>query len=845
MKIIAFVLSLTLAAAATTAVYHKTQGSDINYYQAHRYFEKGRYNKAIPLYEKSLALKPKRLDALSEIAYSHQWTGGHAPAIGYFERYLSIDPADLKIKKSLAETYSWEKEYDKAERIYKEVIKATGDDEAKVSLAEIFVWTKRWDDACALLAEVLKNRPADIDAKMLLAESLQYSGKTDEAIRLYREILEDESILADIKKAERIRALLGESYMIGKDYVRAIASYEETLRVKSRDVKTRVALADVLSWIGQYERSAAEYRKALEVEPENAGIKKKLATVLTWNKDYAGAEQIFKEIFEKNPSDTEVAAMIAEILVWQKRYKEAIDYLEKALAGKKDTKTRLIMGQAFLYSGDNQKAKEIFAEILASEPGNAEAKAYLADACAYSKDFKRAIALYREALGQKEDREIKRRLADVLSWAKRYGESLELYDELLAQKEDQNIRLQKARVLGWSREYDKSLKEYKKILDIKYDDLIAMEMNAKACYWKGRVRGAIKGYSQLAARAPENTEALFDLSQVYSYQQMWNEAIESYNKILQFAPTHFRAREGLEKALLISDRLMWNTGYDFLEQDSQARDMDIRKHILFNRASYPLTRHIRIDADEKTVFRDFSDFNDLFESDTKIKMSYIHNPLGWVDGFYNVVAYNRRISAIHTFGGSANLRFMDIGVATFSYERERLENNSGVIINHYYMDNFRGRMNVDVTKRLKVNADFLYSAYSDNNERWEPGFDLLYFFSFDPLRFSVRYRYFYRQYENKVSQYFSPRGFTTNSFELNWRHYLNKEEIYFGADDLYYDLLYSVSIDSQKVATHKFGAEINWDINKRMNFNVKGSFSRSSYKIYQDASLTAGLKYFF
>lgn len=74
---------------------------------------------------------------------------------------------------------------------------------------------------------------------------------------------------------------------------------------------------------------------------------------------------------------------------------------------------------------------------------------------------------------------------------------------------------------------------------------------------------------------------------------------------------------------------------------------------------------------------------------------------------------------------------------------------------------------------------------------------------------------------------------------------MNKEEIFFGANDLYYDLGYEASCDSRGIVGHKFSAELNWDVNKRLNLNVRGSYTNSSAKVYRDKNIVAGIKYYF
>lgn len=469
------------------------------------------------------------------------------------------------------------------------------------------------------------------------------------------------------------------------------------------------------------------------------------------------------------------------------------------------------------------------------------AQAYIADG-----DYDRAIAEYREVLkNDPKNIEARTALADILSWNKKYAEALELYDEILKDKEVSEIRLQKARVLGWAREYDKSEKEYQKILDIEDNKRVELEMKAKLSYWNNRVQRAMRYYKELINIDPRNLEAMFDLSQVYCYQSMWKEAIEEYKRILGVLPNHFRAKQGLQKAELISTHIFLNSGYEFFEADSQDRGNDIKRHTFFSKMRYPVGYNFQIDTEYKFTNRSFSDFSDVAENEGRIGVSYLESPDWRVRGFYDFIEYNKGIDTMHTFGGNFNHRVSDICVSRFSFERERLENSSAVIRGNYYSDNYKERLDIDVNRRLKLGLDYLFSNYSDGNYKDEPGIDILYYVFLEPKRFSVQYRYFYRIFDEKMPEYFSPHSFWTNKVNLNWRHFLNKEEIFFGADDLYYDLKYDVAVDSANIVSHKFSAELNWDINKRLNLNISWSLTNSSADVYEDKSAVAAIKYYF
>ncbi|MFA5411276.1 MAG: tetratricopeptide repeat protein [Candidatus Omnitrophota bacterium] len=536
----------------------------------------------------------------------------------------------------------------------------------------------------------------------------------------------------------------------------------------------------------------------------------------------------------------------AQRLFKEGEFEKAIPFYQKSLQSDPFRREAIEnLAYSYQWTKKHKEATKLFKDITAKNPGDYKIKLALADTLSWQGNYAEAISLYEEILKSGYNREVKEKLALVLSWDKQYARALKIYDELLKEKEDWRLRRQKARVLGWMKRYSEALKEYRMALSISSEPLLQLEMQAKQAYWDNRVKAAIRDYRLLIKEDPRDLEARSDLSQVYASQSMWQEAIRQYNRILEIAPDYFQAKAGREKAELLEGHPYLKSGYEFFEADSAARDSDIKRHSFFNHYGHQLNNQLNLEADYRFTSRSFADFGDVGENEGRLKLSYLSAPDWRVSGFYDFILYNKGIRTMHAFGAELAARARDAGIVSFSYARERLENNSTVIRKHLYSDNYKERFDWDINKRFKLGADYLYAYFSDSNYKHEPGLDALYYFSFEPRRLFLKYRYFYRNFRKKVSDYFSPKGFSTNSLALSWRHSLRREELFFGQDELYYDLGYEVTVDSKNIVGHKFSAELNWDINKRINFNIKSSLANSSASVYRDRSVVASLKYYF
>ena len=182
---------------------------------------------------------------------------------------------------------------------------------------------------------------------------------------------------------------------------------------------------------------------------------------------------------------------------------------------------------------------------------------------------------------------------------------------------------------------------------------------------------------------------------------------------------------------------------------------------------------------------------------------------------------------------------------TLSQEQQRLENNSTVIERRLFRNNFKVRQDADLTKRWRAGADYAFSYFSDHNHCNEVAADTLYFLSLEPRALYVKYRYAFRNFRKIENDYFSPQEYSLHTISVRWKHFLNKEEIFFGADDLYYETGYDVSFDSQGITSHQVMGGLAWDITKRLQIKGEGQYTIASTKIYEDAGAKGTVKYFF
>jgi len=112
----------------------------------------GRLTMALTLTLLALSMSGQDLDSLRALRDS----GKYSEAASLLAQRVTNDPSDIDAKRLLAETLSWLKRFDEAERIYAEVAASTGTPDDRIALARVYMWTQQYARARKLLEQLVK-----------------------------------------------------------------------------------------------------------------------------------------------------------------------------------------------------------------------------------------------------------------------------------------------------------------------------------------------------------------------------------------------------------------------------------------------------------------------------------------------------------------------------------------------------------------------------------------------------------------------------------------------------------------------------------------------------------------
>ncbi|MBN2106568.1 MAG: tetratricopeptide repeat protein, partial [Deltaproteobacteria bacterium] len=372
------------------------------------------------------------------------------------------------------------------------------------------------------------------------------------------------------------------------------------------------------------------------------------------------------------------------------------------------------------------------------------------------------------------------------------------------------------------------------------------ELAAKQAFYNRFDIAGAQAYRDWLAVEPDDLEALYDLGQVYSRQEQWDKARPMYERTLELLPAHFRARQSLEKLALVSTRPFMDGGFEIADAKSSSRSVDRHYTLYYAALRLPVTQDFAVRLRQEQASYHFSDLDHVRRRTDTAVLEYCAKPHFWGRAGYSYNAYSDGIENSHTFFEEANFRPHDMAVVTLSHNRRDVIENSRTLRRDLQKDDYLGRLDFTPQRRLALGADYQYSNYTDSNNRRAYGADLSYWITFEPTSLMFFYRYEQYAFDKRKNDYFSPACFHYNKLGLEFRQFLNREELFWGINETYVSFRYWLIYEPHSQRGHAFYADFHHDFTSRLAAHVE--CRRTLYEdqsMYKDQQITGYLRYRF
>jgi tetratricopeptide (TPR) repeat protein len=164
----------------------------------------GRYEEAIGEFERALAARPGRIDALLVLALAQAWDDRTADALATYRRALAIDPDHTGARTGEARMLSWLGRSEEAERRYAQVVEADpGRVDARLGLAQVRNWRGDHRGAWRAYSDLIAEGDAPPEAWEGLAQAQSRAGRPDLALATLGELEASGRATASSRALER------------------------------------------------------------------------------------------------------------------------------------------------------------------------------------------------------------------------------------------------------------------------------------------------------------------------------------------------------------------------------------------------------------------------------------------------------------------------------------------------------------------------------------------------------------------------------------------------------------------------------------------------------------------
>lgn len=721
----------------------------------------------------------------------------------------------------------------------------TSVDRAKYGKAVSLFNLKRYDEAETIFKDLSKYYTDHKTILRYYAESLAYIGQMDKSTVIFNKLFK--SVSDDRELLELYAGLLESNKFFGQ----AALVYEKLWKLNPAALSYGRKAADNYSWNGEYDKSTKLFQDLIVIIPDDNDLALQYADVLYWARRYDDSISAYQTYYNLIKRDKTRMRNLARAYLAGNDYENAVLVVSDVLSFyPTDIELKVEYANAVLLSGDTENAEKLFYELVNDYKVNMEVVEDIVRMLASLKFYDKAINVCLRWLEvYKENEGLRLWLARIYSWDRKYQESIIEYDNLIDSYSPKlEYFREKARVLGWMREYRDSEIAYKEAIE-KFPDHDALQHEEKALYSDRRYyhKTAIEEYKKWLLIEPNDPEALSNSAQLYSRLEKRSKAAKNYTTLLIQNPEQFRVEQSQEKNQIYLRETLSEEGFIFYESDSGSRLADVKYYNIYQEFSHPLNEKIKVRLRydnqyyrfPETIFR-------LNRYRLTTGIEYVDLPDIRFNIGYGFSDKTDRVESSHSGYANAYLQPCDPLKVHLKYARDDVDINVETLRRHLQKDDYGTRLVYTPHRRWFLGADAMYSNYTDGNNRFLWGIDLNAHIFYSPRRLSITYRYEEYGFSKARDWYFSPNSFHSNGIGLEWRHYLNSEELYWGSNDTYYTFRYMYKIERDGIHGHVLFMDFHHDWTDRVSTHLDvQKIIYENESIYGDTRISAYLRWYF
>lgn len=533
----------------------------------------GKYQNAIPIYEKASQLDPKNGDLLSSLAFCQVKTGALNLAAMTYEQAIAMNPQASKEYKLLGDLYMQMNKASSAITAYKKYIeKGNSDSEIANVVAKSAYAGNNFPEAFKFYSIVrginapeyhlqyglsaIKMKDYKV-AIVQLEEIRNNKGTVSSRDVAYKALAQAYDMNGDPKKAAEVlnvyiklpgvkdpdaayqRAVIYETI----NPVQAVTMYEENIVSYPKDYRNFLKLGIYYARQPNAQVKAIKnLEKCTKLTDTIGRVWLELGTL--YGKQARDEEMLtsYRKFIEVDPSNADACAKIGEILLSRKMVDDAMVFLEMANAIKEnDPKVMTLLARGYIMTKRRGEAAKLLEKVVKVSRGEIDddLRNVLADVYMESGEFDKAAEQYKAMLAKKKTNAILSKYADALIGLEKYPDAAKAIEEIKAtEPENLDAHMMLGKIKVAQKKYDEAIETYKEVLYINQNYAPALCERANVYMLQNKLEWAKTFYDRTLKADSKNAIAHLGLAKIAKNAKDYTSYTDHLDKAKKLDPTN-------------------------------------------------------------------------------------------------------------------------------------------------------------------------------------------------------------------------------------------------------------------------------------------------------------------
>ena len=335
---------------------------------------------------------PENIENTVFLASLYSQDKDYSDAIAVLDEALKSNSGNQVLLKALANTLFINKDYDRSEQVWKNILNAHPDVfQNHLTLALFYQKIGESGKAEEVLRAALAADEDNVQRKLVLVEFIQQTEGNDRAIQ------ELETLIKSNQKEGSLRLALAQLQIVENNIDAAFSTYKTAIKDfpdEETGITSRIQLAKIYMQKEDVQSATSIIDEAAEIAPNDSEVNLVKAKIALVNKDIEQAIISLRTVVKDNPDNIEAYFLLAASHKANNEESQAVDTIARAYDNNRDNiKALLPLAKYHVQNKNTVEAERVIDDYLRLDADNYDALSIKSSILNGKKDFAEAYVL--------------------------------------------------------------------------------------------------------------------------------------------------------------------------------------------------------------------------------------------------------------------------------------------------------------------------------------------------------------------------------------------------------------------------------------------------------------------